>query len=75
MEFITFINFHQKLDHSFELMLKEKSPITKEKFRETIFASEPTHIRDAEVDYLFQLLDYSNNNEIDKHDFRDNTFE
>ncbi|KAL7510169.1 hypothetical protein ACHAXN_007077 [Cyclotella atomus] len=58
------------LDHSFELMLKEKGPLTKEKFRETIYASEPDYIRDDEVDYLFDLLDYSKNQEIDKDDFQ-----
>ncbi|KAL7521726.1 hypothetical protein ACHAWX_006401 [Stephanocyclus meneghinianus] len=58
------------LDHSFELMLKENGPLTKEKFREIIFASEPDFIRDDEVDYLFDLLDYSKNKVIDKDDFR-----
>ena len=51
-------------------MLKEKGPLTKDKFRETIFASETDYIRDEEVDYLFDLLDYSKNKEIDKDDFR-----
>ncbi|KAL7551973.1 hypothetical protein ACHAWF_015187 [Thalassiosira exigua] len=57
------------LDHSFELMLNEKEPLTKEKFREKNFASQPEGIRDAEVDFLFELLDYSNNAVIDKEDF------
>lgn len=51
-------------------MLKENGPLTKEKFREIIFASEPDFIRDGEVDYLFDLLDYSKNKVIDKDDFR-----
>eukprot|EP00804_Cyclotella_cryptica_P014729 CCRYP_019946-RF/>CCRYP_019946-RF protein AED:0.39 eAED:0.39 QI:0/0.88/0.9/1/0.88/0.9/10/250/484 len=58
------------LDHSFELMLKENGPLTKEKFREMIFASEPDFIRDEEINYLFDLLDYSKNSVIDKDDFR-----
>mmetsp|Transcript_976 Transcript_976/g.2038 ORF Transcript_976/g.2038 Transcript_976/m.2038 type:complete len:553 (-) Transcript_976:1887-3545(-) len=57
------------LDHSFELMLDEKEPLTREKFREKIYASEPVCIRDTEVDFLFDLLDYSNNDVIDKDDF------
>lgn len=64
------LNIAIQLDHSFELMLKEKGPLTKEKFRETIYASEPDYIRDDEVDYLFDLLDYSKNQEIDKDDFQ-----
>ena len=51
-------------------MLKEQGPLTRDKFRETIYASEPDHIRDDEVDYLFDLLDYSKNHEIDRDDFR-----
>jgi Ca2+-binding EF-hand superfamily protein len=50
-------------------MRKEKGPLTKHKFRELIYASEPDYIRDDEVDYLFDLLDYSGNKEIDKDDF------
>ena len=57
------------LDYSFELMLDERGPLTREKFREKIYASDPEGIRDTEVDFLFDLLDYSNNDVIDKHDF------
>ena len=57
------------LDYSFELMLKEKEPLTREKFREKVFASEPENMRESEIDFLFDLLDYSKNNVIDKDDF------
>jgi len=50
-------------------MLNEKEPLTRAKFRETIKASEPEGIRDTEVDFLFDLLDYSDNEVIDKNDF------
>ena len=50
-------------------MLNEKEPLTREKFREKVYASEPDSIRDTEVDFLFDLLDYSKNEVIDKNDF------
>ena len=50
-------------------MLNEKEPLTKEKFREKIYASEPECIRDREVDFLFDLLDYSDDGVINKDDF------
>ena len=50
-------------------MLNSKEPLTREKFREQIYASKPEAIRDTEVDFLFDLLDYSNNDVIDKNDF------
>jgi hypothetical protein len=50
-------------------MLKSKEPVTKARFREHIYASEPECIRDEEVDFLFDLLDYSKNEVIDKDDF------
>lgn len=62
------------LDYSFELMLNEKDPLTREKFREKILASEPDCIRDTEVDFLFDLLDYSNNDVIDKDDFQPSAY-
>mmetsp|Transcript_17919 Transcript_17919/g.37737 ORF Transcript_17919/g.37737 Transcript_17919/m.37737 type:complete len:354 (+) Transcript_17919:730-1791(+) len=58
------------LDYSFELMLKEDGALTKDMFREKIYASEPESIRDSEIDFLFDLLDYSKDNLIDKEDFR-----
>jgi len=58
------------LDYSLELMLNETEPLTKEKFREKIYASEPECIRDTEVDFLFDLLDYSGNHLIDQDDFQ-----
>lgn len=82
------------LDYSYDLMLNKKEPLTKERFREHIYASEsevrmnsmvsiplfgadvdPSNvclqsIRDSEVDFLFDLLDYSDDNVIDKDDFR-----
>ena len=61
--------FYPKLDYSFELMLKSKEPVSKARFREHIYASEPECIRDEEVDFLFDLLDYSKNEVIDKDDF------
>lgn len=51
-------------------MLNEKEPLTKDKFREKIYASEPESIREEEVDFLFDLLDYSDNKVIDKDDFQ-----
>eukprot|EP00580_Thalassiosira_gravida_P009221 CAMPEP_0201637316 /NCGR_PEP_ID=MMETSP0493-20130528/11893_1 /ASSEMBLY_ACC=CAM_ASM_000838 /TAXON_ID=420259 /ORGANISM="Thalassiosira gravida, Strain GMp14c1" /LENGTH=86 /DNA_ID=CAMNT_0048109791 /DNA_START=3 /DNA_END=263 /DNA_ORIENTATION=+ len=58
------------LDYSLELMLNETEPLTKEKFREKIYASEPECIRDTEVDFLFDLLDYTGNDVIDQDDFQ-----
>ena len=58
------------LDYSFQLMLNEKTPLSKEKFRDLIYASEPFAIRDAEVDFLFGLLDYTGDGVIDEEDFR-----
>jgi len=63
-----------QLDYSFELMLNEKDPLTREKFREKILASEPDCIRDTEVDFLFDLLDYSDNDVIDKDDFQPSAY-
>ena len=51
-------------------MLNEKEPLTKDKFREKIYASEPESIRDREVDFLFDLLDYSDDGVINKDDFQ-----
>ncbi len=51
-------------------MLNEKEPLTRDKFREKVYASEPDSIRDTEVDFLFDLIDYSNNEVIDKNDFK-----
>ena len=58
-----------QLDYSFDLMLSEKEPLTREKFREKIYAGQPESIRDKEVDFLFDLLDYSDDGVIDKDDF------
>lgn len=43
--------------------------MTKEKFRARVYAAEPESIGDTEIDFLFDLLDYSKNSVIDKDDF------
>jgi hypothetical protein len=50
-------------------MLKGDEPLTKEKFRARVYAAEPESIGDTEIDFLFDLLDYSKNSVIDKDDF------
>ena len=50
-------------------MLNEKEPLTRDKFREKIYAGQPESIRDTEIDFLFDLLDYSDDEVIGKDDF------
>jgi hypothetical protein len=50
-------------------MLHGDEPLTKEKFRARVYAAEPESIRDTEIDFLFDLLDYSKNDLINKDDF------
>jgi hypothetical protein len=50
-------------------MLSGGEPLTKEKFRTRVYEAEPEYIRDTEIDFLFDLLDYSNDDVIDKDDF------
>jgi len=54
------------LDHSFELMLSEDKPITREVFRQKVYESKPDGVRDTEIDFLFDLLDYTNDGKIEK---------
>ena len=58
------------LDLSFELMLSDPKPITKEKFREKIVESDPESIREEEIEFLFDILDYNDDDLIDEKDFR-----
>jgi magnesium transporter len=58
------------LDLSFEMMLAENKPITREEFRKKIFASEPESINLSACDFLFDMLDYNDDDVIDKNDFR-----
>ena len=44
--------------------------ISRKEFREKIFASEPESINESACDFLFDVLDYDNNEMIDKNDFR-----
>ena len=59
-----------QLDLSFEMMLSDPSPITRDTFREKIIASDPDSIRAKEIDFLFDILDYNDDDIIDKKDFR-----
>merc|ERR1719253_887649 len=61
------------LDYAFEQMLNQKGPLTKEKFSSLIYASKPESIRNTEVDFLFDLLDYNDDDIIDKGDFKPNS--
>lgn len=61
------------LDYAFEMMLTEKETLTREKFGSFVSASKPVSIRDTEVDFLFDLLDYNNDDVIEKDDFRPNS--
>jgi len=65
--------FIVKLDYAFEKMLNEKGSLTKDKFSSFIFASKPESIRNTEVDFLFDLLDYNDDDVIDKGDFKPNS--
>lgn len=66
-----FFILRSQLDNSLELILDEKESLTRERFREKIYASDPESIRDdQDVDFLFDLLDYRQNGVIDKDDFR-----
>ncbi|KAL9187658.1 hypothetical protein ACHAXT_006036 [Thalassiosira profunda] len=58
------------LDYSFELMLNADEPLTIDTFREKIYASEPEGYRESEVEFLFDLLDYTDDGRIDKDDFQ-----
>jgi hypothetical protein len=58
------------LDLSFEMMLSDPSPITRDTFREKIIASDPDSIRAKEIEFLFDILDYNDDDIIDKKDFR-----
>eukprot|EP00573_Skeletonema_grethae_P000237 CAMPEP_0201686606 /NCGR_PEP_ID=MMETSP0578-20130828/987_1 /ASSEMBLY_ACC=CAM_ASM_000663 /TAXON_ID=267565 /ORGANISM="Skeletonema grethea, Strain CCMP 1804" /LENGTH=524 /DNA_ID=CAMNT_0048170677 /DNA_START=20 /DNA_END=1594 /DNA_ORIENTATION=- len=58
------------LDLSFEMMLSDPKPITREAFREKIIASDPESIRENEIEFLFDILDYNDDDLIDKKDFR-----
>jgi Ca2+-binding EF-hand superfamily protein len=51
-------------------MLSDPNPISRDTFREKIFASEPESIREQEIEFLFDILDYNNDDVIDKKDFR-----
>jgi len=62
-----------KLDYAFEQMLNQKGPLTKETFSSLIYASKPESIRNTEVDFLFDLLDYNDDDIIDKGDFKPNS--
>lgn len=59
-----------QLDLSFEMMLSDPSPITRDTFREKIIASDPDSIRAKEIEFLFDILDYNDDDIIDKKDFR-----
>ena len=50
-------------------MLHGDEPLTREQFRKRVYAAEPESIRDTEIDFLFDLLDHTKNDLIDKHDF------
>mmetsp|Transcript_30375 Transcript_30375/g.45955 ORF Transcript_30375/g.45955 Transcript_30375/m.45955 type:complete len:526 (-) Transcript_30375:80-1657(-) len=58
------------LDLSFEMLLSDPKPITRDAFREKIFASDPESIREKEIEFLFDILDYNDDDVIDKKDFR-----
>ena len=51
-------------------MLSDPQPITRDTFREKIFASDPESIREKEIEFLFDILDYNDDDVIDKKDFR-----
>lgn len=51
-------------------MLSDPNPITRDTFKEKIFASEPESIREKEIEFLFDILDYNDDDVIDKKDFR-----
>ena len=50
-------------------MLREDKPITREVFRQKVYESKPDGVRDTEIDFLFDLLDYTNDGKIEKNDF------
>lgn len=52
------------------MMLSDPKPITREAFRENIIASDPESIRENEIEFLFDILDYNDDDLIDKKDFR-----
>ena len=52
------------------MLLNDPNPITREAFREKIFASDPESIREKEIEFLFDILDYNDDDVIDKKDFR-----
>jgi len=52
------------------MMLSDPKPITREASREKIFASDPESIREKEIEFLFDILDYNDDDVIDKKDFR-----
>eukprot|EP00986_Skeletonema_menzelii_P020117 scaffold30215_cov148-Skeletonema_menzelii.AAC.6 len=58
------------LDLSFEMMLSGTRPITRDTFRENIIAADPDCIREKEIAFLFDILDYNDDDLIDKKDFR-----
>lgn len=58
------------LDYSLNTMAFEGETINREAFRKHIYASDPTNMRDSEIEFLFGLLDVSKDNKIDKNDFR-----
>ena len=65
--------FHlfSQLDLSFEMMLADPSKhISREEFREKVFAAEPESINTDACDFLFDVLDYNHDEVIDKNDFR-----
>jgi len=63
-------SFFTQLDLSFEMMLSGTRPITRDTFRENIIAADPDCIREKEIAFLFDILDYNDDDIIDKKDFR-----
>ena len=52
------------------MMLSGTRPITRDTFRENIIAADPDCIREKEIAFLFDILDYNDDDLIDKKDFR-----
>lgn len=53
------------------MMLADPSKhISREEFREKVFAAEPESINTDACDFLFDVLDYNHDEVIDKNDFR-----
>ena len=52
--------FHSLTTYSFELMLNEKEPLTRDKFREKLLYASQTEtileMQTTEIDFLFDLL-------------------